>query len=229
MSGAKIQNLIQTKKQIFAFKVFEKQNLKKQKNDMKNLTCLLFLSISVFCYSQKISLEQAEKSNDLTVVSAFIKQNPDHPRVPEFKRKLVAIMNNDKTPTQKKSVAKPEVKPINKEEMKSEVKKSTASNSKSSTSSQNQKTADMLTHMFNNDPNSKEAYVQIVNKSKCNLIVKISGKKFYNLTVPANNQNFILVDKGSYTLTSSICDAKYSSSKKISQDISITLNAPTKR
>lgn len=196
---------------------------------MKNLTCLLLFFISVFCYSQKVTLEQAEKSNDLTVVSAFIKQNPDHPRVPEFKRKMVAIMNNDLSSSQKKTIAKPEIKPINKEEIKSDVKKSTGSGSKSSTSSQNQKTADMLTHMFNNDPNSKEAYVQIVNKSKCNLIVKISGKKFYNLTVPANNQNFILIDKGSYTLTSSICDAKYSSTKKISQDISITLNAPTTR
>ena len=68
--------------------------------------------------------------------------------------------------------------------------------------------------------------MQIVNKSKCNLIVKISGKRFYNLNVPANNENFILIDKGSYTVTTSVCDAKYSSNKNIGKDIVITLNAP---
>ena len=124
---------------------------------------------------------------------------------------------------------------MDKEKLKAEVKSAnttTATNTKSTptksseTSEKNKRTADLLTHMFSNDPNSKEAYVQIVNKSKCNLIVKISGKKFYNLTVPANNQNFILLDKGNYTLTSSICDAKYSSSKSIKGDISITLNQP---
>jgi hypothetical protein len=56
--------------------------------------------------------------------------------------------------------------------------------------------------------------------------VKISGKKFYNLDVPAKNQNYILVDKGYYTLTTSVCDAKYSSVKNINKDIVVTLNAP---
>lgn len=56
------------------------------------------------------------------------------------------------------------------------------------------------------------------------LIVKISGKKYYNLTVPAKGENFILVDKGEYVMTTSVCDAKYSSLKKITQDIEIALN-----
>jgi hypothetical protein len=70
----------------------------------------------------------------------------------------------------------------------------------------------------------KEAYINIKNRSKCNLIVKINGKKYYNLDVPANGQNFLLVDKGEYILTTMVCDAKYSSLKKINKDIEIELN-----
>ncbi|OCA78604.1 hypothetical protein BBH99_07925 [Chryseobacterium contaminans] len=95
---------------------------------------------------------------------------------------------------------------------------------KSEPSESNKKTAAMLTHLFNNDINKNEAYVNIKNRSSCNLIVKISGKKYYNLSVPAKGENFILIDKGEYILTTMVCDAKYSSLKKITQDVEIALN-----
>ena len=38
-----------------------------------------------------------------------------------------------------------------------------------------------------------------------------------------SNDNYILVPKGKYVITTSVCDAKYSSSKDISQDVEITL------
>ncbi|SFN60063.1 hypothetical protein SAMN05421594_3488 [Chryseobacterium oleae] len=100
----------------------------------------------------------------------------------------------------------------------------TAGVAKSEPSDANKKTAAMLTHLFNNDINKNEAYINIKNSSNCNLIVKISGKKYYNLTVPAKGQNFILIDKGEYVLTTMVCDAKYSSIKKVTQDIEIALN-----
>ncbi|WP_265129367.1 DUF6759 domain-containing protein [Chryseobacterium oranimense] len=100
----------------------------------------------------------------------------------------------------------------------------TAGVAKSGPSEANKKTAAMLTHLFNNDMNKNEAYVNIKNRSSCNLVVKISGKKYYNLTVPAKGQNFILIDKGEYILTTMVCDAKYSSIKKVTQDIEIALN-----
>jgi len=100
----------------------------------------------------------------------------------------------------------------------------TAGVAKSGSSEANKKTAAMLTHLFNNDMNKNEAYVNIKNRSSCNLVVKISGKKYYNLTVPAKGQNFILIDKGEYVLTTMVCDAKYSSIKKVTQDIEIALN-----
>ncbi|MDP9961373.1 DUF6759 domain-containing protein [Chryseobacterium lathyri] len=100
----------------------------------------------------------------------------------------------------------------------------TAGVAKSEPSEAHKKTAAMLTHIFNNDMNKNEAYINIKNRSSCNLIVKISGKKYYNLTVPAKGQNFILIDKGEYVLTTMVCDAKYSSIKKVTQDIEIALN-----
>ncbi|CAI8710128.1 DUF6759 domain-containing protein [Chryseobacterium sp. IT-36CA2] len=99
-----------------------------------------------------------------------------------------------------------------------------ATGSKAEPSEENKRRAAMLTHLFNNDVNKNEAYVNIKNRSACNLIVKISGKKYYNLTVPAKGENFILVDKGEYVMTTAVCDAKYSSLKKITQDIEIVLN-----
>jgi hypothetical protein len=46
-------------------------------------------------------------------------------------------------------------------------------------------------------------------------------KKFYNLTVPANGQNYILVDKGSYNVSTSICDATYNQIKPSQKILSL--------
>ncbi|HPW87512.1 MAG TPA: hypothetical protein PK067_09330 [Kaistella chaponensis] len=182
----------------------------------------LFFS-SLACAQSTYTAEQVEKSTDPQVIANFIKFNPTHPRTPEFKRKLLAVINNDKSPAQKAAVAKPTVKAINTEKLEKAVNRG---NAKGEPSEKNKRTAELLTHIFSNDVSGTTAYVQIINKSKCNLIVKISGKKFYNLDVPARNQNFVLVDKGNYILTTSVCDAKYSSSKNINKDIVVTLNPP---
>lgn len=184
---------------------------------MKKYFCFLVFFISFISYSQsKYTAEQVEKTTDPQVIANFIKYNPDHPKTPEFKRKLIAAMNSSKSPSQQSKIAQPTVRPVKNEAPK------TASNS----NPDGKKTEDLLNHIFNSDPSSKNAYVQIVNKSKCNLIVKISGKKYYNLDVPANNRNYVLVEKGNYTLTTSVCDAQYSSVKNVSKDMVITLNQP---
>ncbi len=191
---------------------------------MRKIISLMLFSFSAVVFSQSnYTAEQVEKSSDPKVIANFIKFNPEHPKTPEFKRKLFAVINNDQSPAQQAKVAKPTVAPIDTKKLENSVNKEVA---KKGTSAKSQQTVDLLNHIFNSDPTSKTAYVQIVNKSNCNLIVKISGKQFYNLSVPANNQNFILVDKGNYTLTTSVCDAKYSSAKSISKDMVITLNAP---
>ena len=222
MSVAKIINFIQTKKKISSlllkFKSLKIITL------MKKYFYILFLLVSVFSYAQsKYTVTQVENSTDPQVIANFIKYNPNHPKTPEFKRKLVAVINNNKPASQKSASAKPSVQPISTSKLKNDIKKDVA---KDGVNDKNKRTAELLTLLFNTDPNSKVAYIQIVNRSKCNLIVKISGKRFYNLDVPAKNQNFIMVDKGTYNLTTMVCDAKYTSTKNVKQDIVVTLNAP---
>ena len=186
---------------------------------MTKYLSLFFILFTLFaCGQSKVTAEQVEKSTDPKVFAGFIKANPNHPKTPEFKRKPYAMVMGDKP-----AVAKPEVKKLEPAVLKKEVKKDVKTGN---VDANTKKTVDLLNHLFNSDPNSRQAYIQIENKSKCNLIVKISGKKFYNLDVPARNKNFILVDKGSYTLTTSVCDAKYSSVKNVNKDLAIILNAP---
>lgn len=185
---------------------------------MKKILLFLLFLLGFWGFSQsKYTVEQVEKSSDPQVIANFVKFNPNHPKTPAFKQKLYAILMGKNS-----AIAKPKVEPLSTTKLKSSVKKDVRSGT---VDAHTQKTVDLLNHLFSNDPNRREAYVQIENKSKCNLIVKISGKKYYNLDVPANGQNFILIDKGSYTLTTNVCDAKYSSVKNINKDVAITLNA----
>lgn len=189
---------------------------------------------------------EAEATSEPRIIAGFLKQNPGHARTDFFKRKLVNIIMADNSPE-----AKPTITPISKEKIakianNSELNKdkTLASNTKNTTtpernvtlasmgggssksepSDKHKKTAAMLSRIFNYDPNEKDAYINIKNKSNCRLIVKISGKKYYNLDVPAKGQNFVLIEKGDYVLTTMVCDAKYSSIKKITKDIEIELN-----
>lgn len=188
--------------------------------------------------------QDAESSKEARVIAGFLKQNPNHAKTDYFKRKLIEIIMADNSPE-----AKPTITPISKEKIEKIVKnnqlnsaktiavnaapsspekkinyENVATSKKAEPSEESKRTAAMLTHIFSSDTNLKEAYINIKNKSSCNLIVKISGKKYYNLSVPAKGQNFILIDKGEYVLTTMVCDAKYSSIKKISKDIELELN-----
>ena len=91
------------------------------------------------------------------------------------------------------------------------------------------KTVKLLNAMFNEDISSKEAIFLCKNNSDCNIIVRIQGKEFYNLAVPAHDENFIVVQKGDYVLTSNVCDLQYSAKKEIKKGILITLNNPTEK
>lgn len=189
---------------------------------------------------------EAETSNEPRIIAGFLKQNPGHARTDFFKKRLITIIMADNSPE-----AKPTIKPISKDKIENIVNnselnkgknlgsnvKNTATpernvtyasvagaSKKAEPSDKAKKTASMLTHLFNNDPSDKEAYINIKNKSNCRLIVKISGKKYYNLDVPAKGQNFVLIEKGDYVLTTMVCDAKYSSLKKITKDIEIQLD-----
>ncbi|KQT15246.1 hypothetical protein ASG31_15050 [Chryseobacterium sp. Leaf404] len=183
--------------------------------------------------------QDAEISKEARIIAGFLKQNPGHAKTDYFKRKLIEIIMADNS-----EVAKPTITPLSKEKVEKITKntdlatKSAAGspaakkavnyagtgNKKTGPSEDHKKTASYLSHIFNQDDSDPTAYINIKNKSKCNLIVKITGKKYYNLNVPANSQNYVQVDKGEYVLTTMVCDAKYSSLKRIAKDIELELS-----
>lgn len=190
---------------------------------MKKIFLLLFFTIGISAFSQ--SVFEAKQTTDRAVVENFIKNNPNHPAVPQLKQRALSLKYAASSSSS--TVAKPTITQMSERKIEKTSKVGTTA-TKGEPSEQAKNTAAVLTSLFNNDPNKKEAIVQFVNKSKCILLIKISGKKFYNLTVPANGQNYILVDKGNYAVTTSICDAAYNTNKSFTKDIIITLNGGKK-
>lgn len=183
---------------------------------MKKIFLLLFITIGISAFSQ--SVFEAKQTTDRAVVEKFIRENPNHPAVPQLKQRALSLKYGGTS-----QVAKPTVSQMTERKIeKTSTVGTTAAKGKPSEQAKN--TAAVLTSLFNNDPNKKEAIIQFVNKSKCALLIKINGKKFYNLSVPANGQNYILVDKGNYMVSTSICDATYSQNKTITKDIIISLS-----
>jgi len=184
--------------------------------------------------------QDAEISKEARIIAGFLKQNPGHAKTDYFKRKLIEIIMADNSPE-----AKPTITPLSREKIekitnntdlgsskpvasaaapKKTVNYSNTGAKKAGPTEDHKKTASYLSHIFNQDDSDPTAYINIKNKSKCNLIVKITGKKYYNLNVPANSQNYVQVDKGEYVLTTMVCDAKYSSLKRIARDIELELS-----
>lgn len=184
---------------------------------MKKHISIFLVLFSYLLFAQNYTVEQVEQSNDMKVVAHFVKNNPSHPKTPEFKKKLFVMLNGEQQTMEKTPII-----PINKNTTKSigKDKKSIGE-----VGDGNKKTAELLTHLFDSNPNSKEAYMHIKNETKCDLVIKISGKKLYNLTVPANNDNYILLPKDTYQLTTSVCGAQYNSTKNLNKDMEIVLNA----
>ena len=188
---------------------------------MKNkLLLLILLVFTTFLFSQTSQeLDKAMLSKDPNVIAEFIKKYPNNKNIPFLQRKLNSMTGSGN------AAAKPSIQPLNTEKLEKQVEKSEA---KGEPDAKAKRTAEVLTHLFNNDPNKKDAYVLIRNKSECNLIVKFEGKKFYNLDVPKMGENYILVQKGTYRITTMICNAQYASVKNVTQDIEINLNAAKK-
>ena len=188
---------------------------------MKNkLLLLILLVFSTFSFSQTSQeLDKAMLSKDPNVIAEFIKKYPNNKNTPFLQRKLNSMTGSGN------ATAKPSIQPLNTDKLEKQAEKSEA---KGEPDAKAKRTAEVLTHLFNNDPNKKDAYVLIRNKSECNLIVKFEGKKFYNLDVPKMGENYILVQKGTYRITTMICNAQYASVKNVTQDIEINLNAAKK-
>lgn len=90
-----------------------------------------------------------------------------------------------------------------------------------------QRTAEVLTYLLNDDdPEDPKTALVVENTSSCDIIlrvVSVDGKRIYNLPIPRNAKNHFIVYKGNYTLKSNVCTAKYYSQKSIFDSMVLTI------
>ncbi|SMO72783.1 hypothetical protein SAMN06265171_105280 [Chryseobacterium rhizoplanae] len=87
------------------------------------------------------------------------------------------------------------------------------------------KTADFLNEMFSSNRDSPNAILVIKNHSHCNTILHITeGIEKYDLAVPHDGENFIVLEKGKYSISGSICGARYEKVKELNRGTCLTLS-----
>lgn len=199
----------------------------------KFLTILFFTFLTPgFTYAQKSS-KDILKSTNIKEIEEYLKTaHPDDPKKSVLKPKLIALKNSEWTKgarTAKPMEARPVIADIPKNAMNDpnsneaeEFKRLIAETS----AEHREKTEQLLNTMLNEDITKKESILLFKNNSDCNIVLRIEGKEYYNLAVPAHGENFIIVNKGSYTLNSNVCDMKYFSQKDIKRSIFVTINNP---
>ncbi|MCW3160330.1 DUF6759 domain-containing protein [Chryseobacterium oryctis] len=194
---------------------------------------LFFITLSSMSYGQK-KFKNILKSTNIAEIEAFLKTaHPEDPKRSVLKPKLIALKNQAWTKGAKNA------KPMEARPVITDIPNSVMRNSKDAeefkrlitenSQEHKEKTVKLLNTMFNEDVSSKEAILLCKNNSDCNIIIRIQGKDFYNLAVPAHDENFIVIKKGEYTLTSNVCDLVYSSKKEIKKGVFITLDNPVEK
>lgn len=199
----------------------------------KFLTILFFTFLTPgFIYAQKGN-KDILKSTNIKEIEEYLKNaHPDDPKRSVLKPKLIALKNAEWTKgarTARPMEARPIIADIPKNAMKDpnsaeaqEFKRLLAENS----TEHKEKTEQLLNAMLNEDITKKESILLFKNNSDCNIVLRIEGKGYYNLAVPAHGENFIVISKGSYTLSSNVCDMKYFSQKDIKRSIFVTIDNP---
>lgn len=189
----------------------------------------LLTGILVFAQKKKTDIMF---SKNIQEIENFLKTaHPDDPKKFVLKQKLIALKNAAwMKPNQFKSytvqpsfveIPKSVLKQRNNNEV-DEFKKLISENS----SDHQNKTVKILNQLFENDISNKEAILLMQNKSDCNIIVRIQGKNFYNLAIPARSENSMILKKGDYQLQSTVCDIPYNASKNIAKNMLVILKNP---
>lgn len=200
----------------------------------KKWITVLFFSLISFSCTVNSQREEILKSTNINEIEEYIsKAHPEDPKRRLLKQRIIALKNAEWTKGKKD--AKPmEARPVfvdlpnissakkNNEQKELLFKKLMSENSEQ----HKEKTVKLLNALFNEDISSNEAILLIKNNSDCNLVLEISGKKFYHLPVPAKGENSIVLNKDEYNLSGSLCDVVYQNKKEISKSLMMVLNNP---
>ncbi|QIY92091.1 DUF6759 domain-containing protein [Chryseobacterium gallinarum] len=173
------------------------------------------------------------KSTNIKEIEEYLRNtHPDDPKRSVLKPKLIALKNAEWTKgarTAKPMEARPVISDIPKNVMRNPDSNDAEEFKRllvESSSEHKEKTVKLLNAMFNEDITRKEAILLFRNNSDCNIVLRVEGKDYYNLAVPAHGENFVVINKGSYTLSSNVCDMKYTSLKDIKKSIFVTIDNP---
>lgn len=195
----------------------------------------MILFLTVWC---ALSVNAQKKNKDILnstnihEIESFLKTaHPEDPRRTVLKPKLIALKNSTwmKAGQNNNNVLKPSFveipKSILKNKENSEVEEFKKLFSETSIEHQ-EKTVKLLNQLFENDLTNKQAILLMKNNSDCNMIVRIQGKSFYNLAIPAKGENFMVIEKGDYQISSNVCDSKYNSLKNIEKNMMVIVDKP---
>ncbi|WET47629.1 hypothetical protein PYS58_13680 [Chryseobacterium indologenes] len=199
----------------------------------KKILTILFFTFLTPCFTLAQKSKDILKSTNIKEIEEYLKTaHPDDPKKSVLKPKLIALKNAEWTKgarTAKPMEARPVIADIPKNVMNDphsneaeEFKRLIAETS----AEHREKTELLLNTMLNEDITRKESILLFKNNSDCNIVLRIEGNDYYNLAVPAHGENFIIVNKGSYTLNSNVCDMKYFSQKDIKRSIFVTIDNP---
>ncbi|MBK1898220.1 DUF6759 domain-containing protein [Chryseobacterium paridis] len=193
----------------------------------KKILAILFFSFltPTFITAQK-SKKNILKSTNIKEIEEYLKHaHPEDPKRSILKPRLIALKNQQWT------LGKKDAKPMASRPIISEMPHKNSDDAEEfkrlitkSSDKHKDKTVKLLNTMFNEDITRKECILLFRNNSDCNLVLKIKGDHFYNLAIPANDENFIVIKKGNYTLESNVCDLKYHTKKEIKRNIILTIN-----
>ncbi len=84
--------------------------------------------------------------------------------------------------------------------------------------------AESLDLLLNGSPLDNHVSLLINNNSKCNIIVRFAGDTTYNVPVRRKFRNFVVLEKGNYTVTSNLCSTRYAVRKTLMDSSTLTLS-----
>lgn len=172
------------------------------------------------------------KSVNISEIESFLKTaHPEDPRRSVLRPKLIALKNTAwmKPGANKKYTVQANVVQIPKDILKlkendeaEEFKKLMAE----TPDIKKDKTVKLLNQLFTDQLANNEAILLFQNKSDCNVVLRVEGKDFYNLAVPAKGENTLVLKKGNYQLSANVCNVKYLSEKSIMKHTMVSMNEP---
>ena len=192
---------------------------------MKRLILLIGLCVfSLNFYAQKRTVRKSKpstsilKSKDIVAIEKYLKANPSDKNYAVLNQRLSTLKKEKEWAEEKAKSLKfqPENVPGEEEEFARLIAENKVDKAK--------KTENTLNSFLDSSKKKNDAVIYVQNKSNCNIIVRITGNRTYNLPVPARGENSIVVEKGEYDVKSNICDAQYVSHKQVKENIFIGLN-----